>query len=36
MRKRIIDRDPFDEPDMARTQEFVLRWSPDGGRQKTR
>src|SRR4029077_20007337 len=22
----------FIEPDMARTQEFVLRWSPDGGR----
>jgi hypothetical protein len=22
----------FIEPDIARTQEFVLRWSPDGGR----
>jgi len=22
----------FAEPDVARTQEFVLRWSPDGGR----
>jgi hypothetical protein len=22
----------FIEPDVARTQEFVLRWSPDGGR----
>ena len=22
----------FDEPGTARTQEFVLRWSPDGGR----
>lgn len=22
----------FEEPDVARTQEFVLRWSPDGGR----
>jgi hypothetical protein len=28
--RRILLR--FDEPEVSRTQEFALRWSPDGGR----